>query len=393
MSGGLRSERGWALVTAVMVMALMMTTGLAAFAYVDTEQKQARGERVSESAFGLSEGVLSSQGFILGRRWPAVAANAFPASCTQATVNVRCPDPTRVRASFNQPDYAAQTTWVTTVRDNGDPAAANQPTPYYDPSLTPTQPAWDANGDGSMWVRAEATVRGRTRRLVTRIGLQKIEEQFPRNVITAGSFDDTNAGAPKVFVNTKGQPLAVRCTNSADRECVDIRRAIHVSPYTIETGYASPTALDPQALSRLRDRAIAEGSYYPTCPSNPPGTFVFVEAGNCGGSSLPATTVGGVSGVFILVSGCFGDPNNYFGLIYLANLTSAGAQWGSSDDGCFTLGPGAGTMTGAVAVDGPGGFSIVSGAAKLVYDDTVFSQLYSYGSSGSVRNSFRELKG
>jgi Tfp pilus assembly protein PilX len=63
-------EDGWVLVTAIVLMAIMTTVGLSAFAFVDTNQKRARESRERESGLSLAEGALYAQGFALARFWP-----------------------------------------------------------------------------------------------------------------------------------------------------------------------------------------------------------------------------------------------------------------------------------------------------------------------------------
>ncbi len=51
----LHREDGWALVTAVIVMSLMIGVGLASYAYVDTQVEQSANERTRESSFNYAE--------------------------------------------------------------------------------------------------------------------------------------------------------------------------------------------------------------------------------------------------------------------------------------------------------------------------------------------------
>ena len=83
ISSRMRLEHGYVVVTALMLTLLMLTIGLAAFAFVDTQQKQSARERERESRLNLTEGVLSSQIFVLSRSWPESALSAYPFSCTE----------------------------------------------------------------------------------------------------------------------------------------------------------------------------------------------------------------------------------------------------------------------------------------------------------------------
>jgi Tfp pilus assembly protein PilX len=141
-------QDGSALVTALLVMSLFMSLGVATLSLVDVQQKESGRERVRESAFALSEGVLNSQIYLLSRQWPGVAAQAYVGQCTVATsANARCPDNATMQTGFTGSDYAAGMTWTTEVRDNtltGTTATAN----FYDDDAVRLQPQWDSNRDG-----------------------------------------------------------------------------------------------------------------------------------------------------------------------------------------------------------------------------------------------------
>lgn len=159
-------EGGWALVTAIVLMTLMMATGLTTFAYVDTQQSESRKERTRESAFNYAEAALNAQIFSLSREWPGVGAPAsnstYPA-CDQTVSNVRCPSATTLAALFPSVDTGAGTTYATPIRDNIDHELPGAPN-FYSDALVATAPAYDANGDGKLWVRAEAQARARSAR-------------------------------------------------------------------------------------------------------------------------------------------------------------------------------------------------------------------------------------
>lgn len=215
-----RSQDGSALLIAILVMAMMLMLGLPALAYVDGQQQASGSQRASDSAFNLAEGVLETQVYLLSRNWPASQATARPATCASTAASAGCPDPAQITASFTSRDWASGASWTTTIRDNGGSAST-----FYSDAITAGQPSWDANGDGRVWTRAQATARGRTRTIVALVQVQTVDLSlvFPRNVITAGWFQTTNNGRT-VIVDTKGgsaqpSPVAVRCT-TRDRACV-----------------------------------------------------------------------------------------------------------------------------------------------------------------------------
>ena len=57
---GLREERGWGLVTSVLVVGILLSLSLPLLSLVDTQQTQSSQERKSESSFNLAEAALES---------------------------------------------------------------------------------------------------------------------------------------------------------------------------------------------------------------------------------------------------------------------------------------------------------------------------------------------
>ena len=385
-----RAERGSALVIAVIVTGLMLSLGLAAYAYVDTQAQQAANERIRESAFNHDDGVLTAQAFVLSRFWPAAAANAFP-DCTwngsvltaggASTVAARCPDPAAVARSFRTADFAAGVSWSTSIRDNGGASVD-----FYDASLTPAQPAWDANGDGEVWVRAQTVLRNTRRTVVQRIRVERLPVTLPKNVLTAGSFQVTTGG-PKPFVQLNGSTLALRCASATTAGCYTTTKPNQVKgPGNTTFGYTATHQIPPSDLDKLRQTAIANGTYYASgCPASPVGAVVFVETGNCSYASNGAWNSQAAPGMFILVNGSLtwrGNPT-FYGTVYLYN-----AQNGTCPP-VFDAG-GASTIIGAVFIDGQGCFQ-VGGNTRVIYDGNAVKSINYYASISPVRNSFREL--
>lgn len=386
----LRNESGAALVVAVIVTGLMLSLGLAAYAYVDTQARQAANERIREAAFNHDDGVLTAQAFVLSRFWPAAAVNAFP-DCVWngstlralgASANAaRCPDPTAVAKSFSSSDFAAGVAWTTTVRDNGGASLD-----FYDQAQTPAQPAWDANGDGEVWIRAETTLKGARRTVVQRIQVDKLPVTLPKNVLTAGSFEVTSGG-PKPYVQLNGATMALRCSQSAGDSCYKTTKVGQVQgPGNTTYGYGGTHQLSPSDLDKLRQTAMSNGTYYASgCPTNPVGEVVFVESGNCSYNANAQWNSPAAPGMFILVSGSMtwrGTPT-YYGTVYLYN-----SQNGTCPP-VFDAG-GASTIIGAVFIDGNGCFQ-VGGNTRVIYDVNAVRGIAHYASISPVRNSFREI--
>ncbi len=222
----LRGQRGNALVPAMLVMTMLTVSGGAVLATVDTQQRETRRERVRESNFQLAEGLLNTQIFRLSKGWPGAAGGGadFPRECPSATPSLSCPDATTLRRIFDNVDQGDWSTvqWRTHVRDDDDqanPSNAN----FYSDALLPTGAQYDANGNDRLWVRAEATVRGRTRVLVALVKAEVIESRLvPNQTVVAGWFRTTNQGSgqAKNFVVQEpgGGSVIVRCGTGAVTE-------------------------------------------------------------------------------------------------------------------------------------------------------------------------------
>lgn len=402
----LREEDGIALAVAMVVMGLMLSIGLASFAFVDNEQKQASAERLRESSFNLAESSLDSQASMLQQRWPGTAATAFPIECSPAAAGGQCTGLPPLVQNITGPDFQpGKFSWTTRVRDNGGSSAA-----YYGATTdtqacvnaagVPTVPAmapctWDANGDNQVWVRAQGVVRGMRRTVVSKVTVDRYAEQFPRSVITAGSFE-IQPGAPGPLVDAKGAAIIVRCGTGGvvprnSPPCVSYKKDSQTTVPVVSQPDAGP-ALSPDALNRLEAAARAENWYYPTCPNNPPGLKVFVGDGRCGSASLPDTcnpapppTNPTTFGTYIQRNGSIQVGGQYCGLVYVAKV--------DDPDGLGVKLKGTRALWGAVAVDNDGLVAIQSGSTRMIFDDRALNNLISYGGSGAVRSTFREIDG
>lgn len=433
MRSRLASEDGWAVLTAMVVMTMMLGLGLAGFAYVDTQQREAGLERVRESSFNLAEGVLDTEVFIVSRNWPGTAARAYPRFCTSSGLGAgdpRCPDATRLAESFTGGDYAGSTQWAVSVRDNGGASSG-----FYDATDgddldatdddddigddgddgdasggvgTDLQPAWDANGDRQVWIRAEAIVGGRQRTLVAMASVTEQPEQFPRNVITGGSVDNGTGNTRKYLVDTKGRPVAVRCTPTDPSDphkgnCLDYA-AGQFLPDTGQWAYPGRLTVPARVTEALRARAIADGTYHTSCPENPTGDVVYVEVGpkvsccwgaNCAGTDNGQTFTYNTAerpGILVMSGGeglQIRKNVTFHGIVYMAGERTSKEMLSVDHDG---------RVRGGVAIDGDGVVRVGDGVppdgaapANLVYEERAFTLLSSLGAAGIVPGTFREL--
>jgi hypothetical protein len=397
-----REESGWAMVTVVMLSAMMIGVGLATAAIVDRQTRSSARERLNESGFNLAEGALTSQMYILTRQWPGGAGTAYPSSCPSAAQAHLCPDSNALRQSYNTVDYGSAPAWTTEVHDNDQ---GDTPNFYNDAAPSPFH--YDFNGDGKVWVRADATVKGRTRAIVGLVQVQKFNEELPHSALVAGAVATTNNGNKDIICTrlpddpsgkdcTSSSPLAgpvqLRCEGAEVPGCNGTRDG-QIDPDPVEYGYAG-LGLTADALNRLRSRAIADGTYWASgCPANPSGAVVFVENGNCSYSNStpgPCCNTATKPGVFIVNNGRFSMSGNqtFYGVIYAVNAQNA--------VGCTPACPvsltGTVSVRGGVHVGGAGAIMAGSSKVNLMFDDFAFGKVESYGAASLVQNKWREIK-
>jgi Tfp pilus assembly protein PilX len=397
----LRREEGWVVVTAVIVIGLMMGIGLATYATVDTQTAQSRVERERDSSFNLGESALYAEAFVLGRDWPS-AAGQYPPSCTETTApgTRGCPTPSDLTGALDSPglpDLASGAQWTIRVRDNGSPTTGTD----YD-SSTDSQPNYDANGDGKLWVRADGVAKGRSRSIVGLMQREKLSQSVAQNVITAGHFYTSNAGN-KVVVDTQGpsatgSQVVVRCTPAPDEPyarsgCIGYdqdQSRTQVSPDRVYSVPTTPNAMTEAQVDEFRLDAQGFGTYYTSCPESLDGKVVFVEPEegstvNCSGYK-DAYNSAASPGVLIITNGTLelsGNKTIYYGFVYMLN------QQGSSGD-VLTVHANA-TLQGGIAVDGDGAVRTGSDKVNIIFDGKAFIDLETHGMAGLVQNSWREL--
>lgn len=387
-------ERGFALVPALLVMVILIGLAAGAAALTQGDQVSSRHEREGESSFQLAEGAMNAEIFQLSSNWPGVTSGpSYPPACTSGVVQDGCPNNATVQQSFSNVDYGSGTTWTTQIRDNGGASPS-----YWTDSLLDTQRSYDYNGDGFVWVRSTAVVRGRRRTLVALVQAENVTVNFPHATLVSGHFETSNNGN-KIIIDTNGESnqfspgdIIVRCALTSST-CASFGKVGQVDPNTIQSNPAQPPAVTPEALDQLRTLAKAEGNYYTGCaPSlagDQPGEIVFMEdATGChyNGNNDYNTTA--APGYVVIARGTMGEINGtaaFHGIIYHANLDN-------SCDDLVTLG-GNVSIYGSIVIDGCGGLSAGSSKVNLVYDPNVFADFKALGTAAIVQNTFREVTG
>lgn len=407
-----RDEQGWALVTALMLMLIMAGFGLSTLSLVDTQQDQSADGRRRETAFNVAEAALNAQTYQLSRNWPGQGGATsiplrYPVSCTETSSDSRCPTAATLAALYSSPDTMPSAVWTTTVRDNSGSTGAES---FWSETMTTTAPTYDANGDGRLWVRSQSTVTGKQRTMVALVRTEPQPEGLPRVALQAGRMELTNMGK-KELVDTRGPsasigPVQVRCKiadapasaclghgisggikNEAElRALLDVQ----ISPNNSTDGYTGGDAMTAEQIARLRNTAIANGTFYTTCPASLAGAVVFIEtASACGYTGNVAYNTATAPGFVLMTSGSLslGGGATYYGVVYHANVADSSATLISTG--------GSALIQGGVLIDGPGMMSVgSSGNAKvnLVFDDRGFSNVRSSGGAGLVQNTWREIR-
>ena len=394
-----RDESGFALMTVMGVLILMLSMGLSLVAIVDTQTRESGAQRQRDSVFNLTESALTAQVFSLSRDWPGKGRAAEPyGACTQTSATSRCPDPATLQRMIS-PDVESGATWQTSVHDNGGGGEA-----FYSDALITSQPGYDTNGDNRVWVRATATARGRTRTLVALVGAEKQEEPIPNAALIAARLDITNNGN-KPLIGANGGLMAVRCSPDLLDTTPCLGHTFGVGKYgsltellgflatqisgaTPVTGYAGAPAMTAAARARLRATAIANGTYYASCPTATQLTaqLVYVEGGNCSYTGNTQFNSPTAPGMLLLNSGSvsFGGTTNYHGVVYAANAANA-TGWALQTSGNAVV-------TGGVLIDGDATMLAGSSGLNINFTPNAFSAVASYSSAGVVQNTWREIR-
>jgi Tfp pilus assembly protein PilX len=407
---GFTEERGFALVTSIIVLAIVLTLGLVALQITDVQTHQTGNEVRGEAAFNMAESALDAEASQLQLSWPT-AAPGYPACNQASTAGTGCPG-TSLTSSFNSaysgPQFA-NPVWSTQVIDD-----ANGPS-YYADSLAGTAPSYDSNGDDKLWIRAEATVGGQRRIVVAQMLRQVVVVNLPQNVITSGGLHTSNNGN-KIIIEAKDPNsgltggVALRCGTASTQPtygdtCAgwDPKQGQLDPAGAYQTAYTDPggayQALSNATIQSLRNTAVLNGTDYPPgqCPQYGATGVLFVESADCtysgtGGQpwGTDATPV-----MLIIANGTltFGANVDFTGIIYMVNgqgttpapgQQCSAAQWNQ----VFTV-QGGGALHGALFVDKCGTVDAGDKAFDIDYDTNAFKSARAYATPALAKNTFR----
>jgi Tfp pilus assembly protein PilX len=309
-------DSGSALITALLSTVIMLGLGLALLAIVDTQASQSSTERTHDRAFNLSESVLSSEAFVLGRNWPSATPTPDPICNTAAasfgdTVGATTDAPgataaqiaatarlrTTLNPSYTDTAYTGATWQVNVCDDDGTSTVWND-------ALLTTQKSRDANANSKVWVRAQATVAGKTRVVVGLVQPRLLPAVNSKYGLIAGKVSQdlaattsliTNATVlagvtgsgllntnPVVAPDTPTYPVpasgvtGLRCglfsTTALRQTCITgtLSALAGIAAFdTLVTGgaynqYSSDTSTDADSIGQLRAQAKASGTYSAT---------------------------------------------------------------------------------------------------------------------------------
>jgi Tfp pilus assembly protein PilX len=413
----IRDERGWALVTAILLMAVMLSTILGIATYLNGQTKLGADSRKRETAFNLAEAALNGQIFALSQDWPGAGyqTKAYGV-CTQASTPVaapaanHCPNAAAISQLIASPDSTGLQ-WQTEVHDNAKSATDPSGTTYYNEAVARLQPGYDANADGTVFVRASATARGKTRTMVTLVQVEPQTEDLPHAAVIANRLTDSNNGN-KTIVNMTDSSgangfIGVRCTPTLGESTACLAQpwtkdtfpsslvTTNLSPYDghVQPGYPTTSVVSPDQRARLLARAISDGTYYPTCPSalpsvipgtSQPPSVIWIDSGNCkfDGNGVKQASVLVINNGTIEFTG----THDYYGVIYAINP--------SNSSGPVVMLHGNGHVYGGVLIEGDGTADVGSSGntgGNLIFDDNAYKAVQTYGNAGIVQNTWREI--
>lgn len=402
------------MIAAIMVLLITLGLGIALAASVDTQVHAAKYERNRESSFNLAEAALNAQSLQLGRNWPKTSSTAPPSgTCGPTATSAYCPATAAVGGGYTATDYnstcpgqASTPAWKTTVHDN---ATGEQ----YWTSAVDARSTYDANNDGTVWVRSTGFVQCRLQSLVAQVRNDPLPPiTVPGNVITANWFATSNQGR-KVIVDTLGayaQPpssrpgpasqasnLVVRCAGLTTAACLKypVDKG-QVQPPTAKTDATIATnALSQSQLDTLKTRAQQEGTFHTgaaDCPntaaglSSVNGAPVYIE-GPCnisltGNGQINTATA---PGALILINGTFSIGGNvdFYGFLYARNAQNS--------SGSVINVQGNGSLQGIVTVDGNGGVTAGSSKTNIIYDPRGTTIAAGSGGATVAKTTWRQL--
>jgi Tfp pilus assembly protein PilX len=419
-----RNEEGFAVVTAIVLLTVIMALGLGLLLFTDNQQKASTREQASEAAFNVAEAALNAEVGQLSRKWPyyktvAEAETEMPRVCTASTSPDAndCPSPTDLKLDPNTGSTTCPGTeawgsslsnqWTTYVRQ--DPGES----PLFSSTEVQSKPSYAESEGGALWVRSVGVVQCHPVTVITLVTRQRVSLHVPEDAIAGNWFEVTNKGN-KAIVDRQGNapeaaPVSMRCEgHPSETECEKYDRSKEqVSPQITENPKSSATTLTTTQLETLESEAKTYKTFYsPTSPYHCPTSMnefegptlssetrapVYVEG--CGALKIKANGTANTEtnpGFLVLANGTLELSGNstYYGVIYAANLQKSSEAVVKLQGGTLVVG--------GIIVDGAGGIEFGSSGnggnpANLTFDSLAIHNLTISAGAASTRNSFRIL--
>jgi Tfp pilus assembly protein PilX len=404
-----RNDDGFALVTAIILLTVMLGLGLGLLFLTDSQQKASGREQASESAFNVAEAALNAQIGQLSHAWPSTSEQPYPSRCTEANAGEGgCPSAASLKIGYPSTTTSCPAgtpkdawgspltnEWTTYVR--GD---VSEPGQLFNSTAEATAPTYVKNGQ--VWVRAVGVVQCRMVVLTALVSPQILAIPFPQTAIAGNWFETSNNGE-KIIVNTKGKAaksggIGMRCNGHTP--CEKFREG-QVEPDTKVPAPPEQT-LSPSQLESVKNlaKAAIPSRYFAagTCPSTLAeisGAPVYVE-GPCN-LSFTGNGTGNTAekpGFLVIANGTFQLNANttFYGTVYAVNAQKS--------SGVVIELHGHSKLIGSIVVDGNGGISFGSsgnGGKKeeetenFTYSNVSVNNLEGFVGASATRNSFRVL--
>jgi Tfp pilus assembly protein PilX len=415
-----RNEQGFALISAILLLTVILGLGMGLLLLTDNEQKASAREQANEASFTLAESALNAQVGQVSRSWPGQEIESYPDTvygapplvrCTAAmTATNGCPSAASLTAAYPAASSTCPAgtpkdawgspltnSWTTYVRDDYEKA------PFFNSANEQGQPGFDANSDNKLWVRAVGVVQCRVVSVVTLVSRQLVPLNFPEDAASGNWFKVTNEGK-KTIVNTAGEPpasqpgaISMRCEGVAECEGWNKPKE-QISPDTTKAPANPATTLTTAQMAELKAEAKSAGTFHSAATANCPkamseltGQPAYVEG--CGELKLTGGTgnAAGKAGFLALADGTLELLGNaqFYGQIYArnpANLATAVVSLA-----------GTAQVVGGITVDGRGGILFGSSGApnsngaNLIFDPSGAKNAKSYAGATPTRNTFRIL--
>jgi Tfp pilus assembly protein PilX len=405
-----RSEDGFALVSAIVLLVVILALGLGLLLFTDNQQRASGREQASESAFNEAEAALNAQVGQLSRAWPTAPEEGveatYPTVCTEATSTGSnyCPTSEIMKTSYpniSPAPCAATATkdawgspltnqWTTYVRDDAGES------PLFNSATEAGQRAYDANGNGKVWLRSVGVVQCHVVSVVTLVSRQLVALNFPKDAVSGNWFKVTNKGKKEIVLTRSATgevgEIGMRCEGVATCEEWDEAKE-QISPNTTKSPAVPSPVESEEQLAALKSEAIALGTFRSPASKGCPKTIeelaglpAYVEG--CGNLQLTSNGVANSKaspGFLVLADGTLTllGTSTFYGVIYARNPTN-------SSGAVVTLG-GTTTIEGAIEVDGRGGIEFGASGVNFIYNSKAIEEVKAYAGATPTRNTFRIL--